>query len=87
MPARIITEGTKLLHQQRTSIDPTIKRFQRTLLSGMGIIEQSQFGLVVGTDFEHRMIHHIEVVNSIKLQKIGQNAKPKSTEIKTNTDK
>ena len=62
MPARVVAEGTKLLHQQRTSIDPSVKRFQRTLLSGMGIIEQSQFGLVVGTDFEHRMIHLMEVV-------------------------
>jgi hypothetical protein len=45
--------GIELLHEQRTTLYPSVKG----LLSGFGttawLVEQSQFGLAIGTDLKH----------------------------------
>jgi hypothetical protein len=52
-PFGIVVHGMELLHEQRTTLHPAVKG----LLGGFGstawLVEQSQFGLAIGTDLKH----------------------------------
>ena len=51
---RLIVHAFELLHEQGATLDPSVEG----LLSGFGtaawLVEQSQFGLAVGTGIEHK---------------------------------
>ena len=51
---RLVVHAFELLHERGTTLDPSVEG----LLSGFGtaawLVEQSQFGLAIGTKIEHK---------------------------------
>jgi hypothetical protein len=50
---RVIVHGMELLHEQRTTLHPAVKGLLGGLGSTAWLVEQSQFGLAIGTDLKH----------------------------------
>jgi hypothetical protein len=52
-PFGIVVHGMELLHEQRTTLHPAVKGLLGGLGSTAWLVEQSQFGLAIGTDLKH----------------------------------
>ena len=53
VPAWLVLQLMKLLHQRSTAVYPSLEGLERTLARNVRIVEQSQVRLRISTDSEH----------------------------------